>query len=134
MIYLHTCCGKLFNNYDSFKLEQRLHHQKQICLITAWKESELAGFKLGYALDQTTFYSWMGGVLEPYRRQGIARQLSELQHQWAKEQGFAKLRTKSKNQFKPMMHLNLQQGFDIIGTEPGREGEIKIVFEINLGQ
>ncbi|MBK7940001.1 MAG: GNAT family N-acetyltransferase [Lewinellaceae bacterium] len=29
-----------------------------------------------------TFYSWLGGVLPEYRRQGVATQLMQHQHDW----------------------------------------------------
>ncbi|MEL7415032.1 MAG: hypothetical protein AAGJ92_03965, partial [Pseudomonadota bacterium] len=33
------------------------------------------GFKVGYGESEPTFYSAKGGVLEPYRRRGIAKRL-----------------------------------------------------------
>ena len=94
---------------------------------------QLIGFKLGYLLDSHTFYSWMGGVKQEFRKQGVAKELALMQLEWAKAQGFSKIRTKSKNQFKPMMIFNLKQGFDIVGTELGYQDEVKIIFEKDIG-
>ncbi|PSQ78895.1 MAG: hypothetical protein BRD35_00190 [Bacteroidetes bacterium QH_7_62_13] len=43
--------------------------------IVGWSAGTPVGFKLGYRLDETTFYSAKGGVREAYRRNGIARAL-----------------------------------------------------------
>ncbi len=46
-----------------------------ILMLAGWSEGTAVGFKLGYRLDDTTFYSAKGGVKEAYRRRGVARAL-----------------------------------------------------------
>lgn len=46
-----------------------------ILLLVAWSGETPVGFKIGYRLDDETFYSAKGGVCEAYRRNSIARAL-----------------------------------------------------------
>lgn len=43
-----------------------------LVILLASVAGEPAGFKIGYGLDRKVYYSAKGGVLEPYRRRGIA--------------------------------------------------------------
>lgn len=115
---------------DFFK--QRLIEKENIISIIAYHKQKPVGFKIGYHYNESTFYSWVGGVLPNYRKQGIAKQLAKLQENWAKQQGYTKLRTKSMNRFKPMMILNLKNGFDIQQIYTNDNGQTKIVFEKEL--
>ena len=101
-------------------------------LLIAFHGARPVGFKAGYALDATVFYSWLGGVLPEYRRQGIARQLLDYQHDWCRRSGFTCIRTKTLNQWKGMLLLNLQNGFDITHTYKDSAGRLKIVLEKEL--
>lgn len=96
------------------------------------EKSEIVGFKIGYHYNYSTFYSWVGGVKLAFRNQGIALRLSQLQEERVRQKGYTKLRTKSMNRFKPMMILNLKNGFDITQIYTNDFGQTKIVFEKNL--
>ena len=72
------------------------------------------------------------GVLPTYRNQGVAKKLAQLQEQRAKKDSFIKLRTKSMNSYKPMMILNLNNGFDIVSVYTNTANQTKIVFEKNM--
>ncbi len=74
------------------------------------------GYKIGYEEKPDSFFSWVGGVHPAFRNQGIATQLLRNQHEWALSQGYTYITTRSNNAYKPMMRLNLKEGFDIIGT------------------
>jgi GNAT superfamily N-acetyltransferase len=64
-------------NIDIFDDEHIINtfDRDDILIIVGWSAGTPAGFKLGYRLDETTFYSAKGGVREAYRRNGIARAL-----------------------------------------------------------
>ena len=51
---------------------------------------------------------------------------------YLKEKGYQRIRTKSMNRFKPMMILNLKNGFDIVQVYTNDSGQTKIVFEKDL--
>ena len=118
--------------FDDYKLDffkNRIRQKEDLIIILCSQHSQLLGFKIGYRYNDTTFYSWVGGVLPESRNTGIAKQLAQLQEKGVKEKGYLKIRTKSMNRFKPMMILNLKNGFDITKTYTNDKGQIKIVFE-----
>ena len=115
---------------DIFK--KRLTTKKNVLSLIAYKDNQPIGFKVGYRYNEYTFYSWVGGILKNLRNQGFAAKLAELQENWAKKNGYSKLRTKSMNRFKPMMILNLKNGFDIKQVYTNGSGQTKIIFEKNI--
>lgn len=121
--------------FEDAKLDffvDRIHSKEDLIINLCYDASELIGFKVGYQYDENTLYSWVGGVLSEYRKQGIAQQLMEFQHSAAKEKGYQKVRTKSMNRFKPMIILNLKNGFDIQQVYTNDSGQTKIIFEKRL--
>ncbi|MDT7831530.1 GNAT family N-acetyltransferase [Flavobacteriaceae bacterium S356] len=121
--------------FEDAKLDffvDRVQTKENLIIILCYHENELIGFKLGYRYNDHTFYSWVGGVLPRFRKQGIAQKLMELQHSSAKKKGYQKARTKSMNRFKPMMILNLKNGFEIVKIYTNDSGQTKIIFEKSL--
>jgi predicted GNAT superfamily acetyltransferase len=129
LIKLYT---EIFIDADVEFFKQRISEQQDLFTILAFANDDLIGFKIGYPYNNTTFYSWIGGVKSTFRNQGIASSLAKLQEVYAKKEGFEKLRTKSMNDFKPMMILNLKNGFDIVKFYTNTKEQTKIVFEKNL--
>ena len=74
-------------------------------------------FKIGYPLDQETFYSWLGGVLPGYRHRGIARKLLEYQETHVIERGFRQLSVKSMNRYPSMIRLLVKNRYKIEKVE-----------------
>lgn len=122
----------IFEDYKLDFFKNRIHEKEDLLIGLCYKESQLAGFKIGYRYSDTTFYSWVGGVLPEQRNYGIAKQLAQLQEERVREKGYVKIRTKSMNRFKPMMILNLKNGFDIKSVYTNDVGQTKIVFEKTL--
>lgn len=130
---LQAIYTQIFEDADATFFEHRFKTQTNFLSVLAFTEDDkLVGFKIGYRYDTTTFYSWVGGVLPNYRQQGIARQLAKRQEQWAKQNGYTKIRTKSMNRFKPMLILNLKNGFDIVKVYTNDKQQTKIVFEKDI--
>lgn len=100
------------------KFERRLNNKDNLILI-AVKDKKVVAYKIGYALSDTTFYSWLGGVLPQYRRQGIATKLREYQESWAKQAGYLEIEVKSMNCFPAMLTLLITNGYHIFGYEHG---------------
>ena len=90
-----------------------VHHK----ILVAFVEDRPVGFKMGYALDQLTFYSWMGGVLPEFRRLGIAARLAANQEQWAGQNGYRIIKLKTRNIHKRMLIFALKSGFLIEDVE-----------------
>ncbi|MEZ9655589.1 GNAT family N-acetyltransferase [Vibrio splendidus] len=91
-------------------LSERLTGKTNLILV-AEEAGVLLGFKIGYELDQQTFYSWFGGVLPLARNKGVAQAQLDAQEQWVKQQGYEQLKVKSRNQFPAMLRLLLRNGY-----------------------
>jgi len=127
IIKLHT---RIFCESDD--LAGRLREKPELRIDVALDEDKVIGYKIGYALNREQFYSWLGGVDAEYRNLGIASELMEQQHRFAKESGYKAIQTKTKNKWRSMLILNIKCGFDIIGTYTDSEGEPKIILEKSL--
>ena len=126
-------CHEVLIDFNEDKFTKRFSTQKNTSIICFYYEQELVGFKVGYELDETKYYSWMGGVSNAHRKLGVALALTNEQHAWAKAQGYELIQTKSDNRHKAMMVLNLKTGFDIVGTEKTLLSPVlKILFEKKL--
>jgi len=119
--------------HDAQEYQKRLGSAPHLILV-ARCEGNLAGFKVGYErTSDGSFYSWMGGVLEDYRRLGIAHKLADAQDAWALNQNYNMIKFKTKNRLKAMQKFALQRGFTMIAFEPNEDaGESKIWYERKL--
>lgn len=123
---------KLFKWHEK-ELMNTFENHSRFFLLTAKIDGNLVGFKVGYELDRSKFHSWLGGVDPDYRRFGVATLLMEEQHAWAKASGYRFIQTKTKNEFRNMLRLNLKHGFEISGLETSASnGEMKIVLRKKL--
>ncbi|MBE8563847.1 GNAT family N-acetyltransferase [Vibrio sp. OPT20] len=91
-------------------LSERLAGKTSLILV-AEEAGVLLGFKIGYELDENTFYGWFGGVSPLARNKGVAQAQLDAQEQWAQEQGYKQLKVKSRNQFPAMLRLLLRNGY-----------------------
>jgi GNAT superfamily N-acetyltransferase len=73
------------------------------------------GFLLGFELKPRVFFLWFLGVLASQRRQGIASQLLDALHEWARQNDYELVRCECFNQQRPMLHLALNQEYDVVG-------------------
>lgn len=99
------------------QIAQRLTGKQHLLLVAYAGEQPLA-YKLGYALDDQEFYSWLGAVIPQYRGHGIAKLLLFKQEQWCRQQGFAAIRVKSRNRFNTMLLMLISHGYHIVKCEP----------------
>ena len=91
-------------------LSERLAGKTSLILV-AEEAGVLLGFKIGYELDENTFYSWFGGVSSLARNKGVAQAQLDVQELWVKQQGYQQLKVKSRNQFPAMLRLLLRNGY-----------------------
>ena len=90
--------------------------------------NELVGYKLGYWLDSTRYYSWLGGVVPGHRRQGVARALLRHQESEVVAAGGKTILIKSMNKYPGMLIMLISNGYQIIGFENQGNNEEKIHF------
>ncbi len=112
---LHSLAKQVFGGLSRDKLEWPLSHMPDPSVHIA-RASGLVGFKLGYALAPRVYYSWLGGVDEEHRRQGIALRLTRDQHEWARGNGYSEIETGMVPSNTAMLSLNLKAGFQVTGT------------------
>lgn len=118
--------------FDIAKIRQKLSDKKSLLLV-AYVGQMPVGFKLGYSLKDSVFYSWLGGVLPNFRKIGLAKALMHIQHQKIEAMGFKTVQTKTKNSFQEMLILNIKTGFSIIEVyQDPRESEPTLVLEKKL--
>jgi len=91
------------------------------------------GFFLGFELKPTVFYAWFYGVIPEFRRQGIASQLMDAVHSWARQNDYEAIRFECHNQHRPMLHLAIAKEYDIVGIrwDPDRGANL-VLFERSL--
>lgn len=104
-------------NYGEASYLQRLSNTQYLILV-AEKDHQVIGFKVGYDRYQDgSFYSWLGGVLPEYRKDGIAAQLAGEQEKWVSEQGFSSITLRTRNRFRAMLIFALKNDFLIENIE-----------------
>ncbi len=119
--------------HQAAEYERRLKNVNHLILIS-YNKNNPVGFKVGYEREQDgSFYSWMGAVSPDYRQFGIAKRLANYQETWARENGYTKIKMKTRNRLKPMLIFALKNGFMItkVETKPSLE-EHRILLEKTL--
>jgi ribosomal protein S18 acetylase RimI-like enzyme len=92
-----------------------------------------AGFFLGFELKPDTFFAWFYGVLPEFRRSGIGSQLMEAAQSWAAQHEYEYIRLECHNQHRPMLHLAIDLGYDIVGIRWDTDrGANLVICEKNL--
>jgi GNAT superfamily N-acetyltransferase len=84
-------------------------------LLVASVDEHAVGFFTGFELKPTVFFAWLYGVLPDFRRAGIASQMVDAAHSWAFEHDYQSIRFECHNQHRPMLHLAIAHGYDIVG-------------------
>jgi GNAT superfamily N-acetyltransferase len=113
---------------ESFK--RRFRGRYNVLQLVARLQDKPVGFFLGFELKPTVFFAWFYGVLPDFRRQGIASQLMDAVHAWARQNDYESIRFECHNQHRPMLHLAIALGYDIVGIrwDPDR-GDNLVIFE-----
>ncbi|MEM6524632.1 MAG: GNAT family N-acetyltransferase [Bacteroidota bacterium] len=132
VIKIAASIPEFIDPYSKKEYKQRLEGRNFLILVATIKDIPV-GFKLGYNLHNTIFYSWFGGVIPNQRKLGIAKKLAKRQEDWAQENGFKKIRVKTRNSFTPMLLFTIKSGFRIIDLERKLEtSEHRILLEKEL--
>lgn len=88
--------------------------RRDLVMLMAFAGEQAVGFKIGYGENRTTFYSAKGGVLEAWRRRGVARQLLEEMVEQARTLGYRRFAYDTFPNMHPgMAMLGLTEGFRV---------------------
>lgn len=105
------------DRYGHEVYEARLAAPSSLVLVATHGE-ELVGFKAGYdRYRDGSWYSWMGGVIAPWRGRGVAQQLLDAQERWVREQGYEILYVKTRNRHKRMIAFLAANDYDVLRVE-----------------
>jgi GNAT superfamily N-acetyltransferase len=118
---------------DAEGFRRRFRGRYNVLMLLARLDDRPVGFFIGFELKPGVFFSWFYGVIPEYRRQGIASQLMDAVHSWAKQNEYDSVRMECHNQHRPMLHLAIALGYDIVGMrwDPDR-GDNLVIFEKGL--
>jgi GNAT superfamily N-acetyltransferase len=100
---------------DEEHFQRRYQGRHNIVQMVARLDDRAVGFVLGFELKPRVFFTWFYGVIGPNRRQGIASQLMEALHSWAKQNDYESIRCECFNRQRGMLHLALSHDYDIVG-------------------
>ncbi|KZY44975.1 hypothetical protein A3733_14555 [Pseudoalteromonas shioyasakiensis] len=98
------------------KLQAKCADVEHLALV-AYIDNEPVAYKLGYALDSNTFYSWLGAVVPKCRGNGIAQALLNAQETWVQEHNYRAIKVKSMNCFPAMLSMLIKNSYAIVGYE-----------------
>jgi GNAT superfamily N-acetyltransferase len=131
IVHLYNQIFRPQRDLDTFR--RRYRGRYNVLQLLARVNDRPCGFFLGFELKPTVFFAWFYGVIPDFRRQGIASQLMEAVHSWAKENDYEAIRFECHNQHRPMLHLAIAKEYDIVGIrwDPDR-GDNLVLFEKTL--
>jgi GNAT superfamily N-acetyltransferase len=126
--YLYNQIFRPHRDMESFR--RRFQGRYNVLMLLARIQDRPVGFFLGFELKPTVYFGWFYGVIPEYRRQGIASQLMDAVHAWARQNDYESVRFECHNQHRPMLHLAIALGYDIVGIrwDPDR-GDNLVIFE-----
>ena len=116
-------------NETSEHLSTFFQSQTRVFICLAFDEERVVGFKIGVEDAPRSFESWRGGVVDTARRQGIATELLQLQHNWCELHGFRVIKTTTNNSNIPMLILNLRNGFQVVGSFVNQNKRLQLLLE-----
>lgn len=101
-------------------------------IILAYYNKRPIGYIIGYDdsnNSKSTFYCWLAGVDYQYRRKGALTALMNYLYTWSKENGYKKLRIKTRNRYKEMLSYLVKNNWNFLSVE--EKGTIED-YRINL--
>jgi GNAT superfamily N-acetyltransferase len=100
---------------DEDEFLRRYQGRHNVVQMVARLGGRAVGFVIGFELKPRVFFLWFMGVLGSHRRQGVASQLLDAVHHWAKDNDYESVRIECFNWQRPMLHLALNNEYDVIG-------------------
>lgn len=123
----------IFGADDRLDSRWRMQNMPDVCAVAARSGKDLIGFKVGYAVTATRYYSWLGGVHPEHRQSGIAGVLMRRQHAWIASRGYQVIETEVIQSNHRMSHLNERAGFLAAGVRFDK-AQPRIIYRKPLGR
>lgn len=108
-----------FDGKDTTKEDfEKRYVGKDNLIIVAYYKNIPIGYIIGYDRDNDgSFYCWMAGVDNNYRRLGALTTLMNYQMNWAKNKGYTKLKIRTRNNRREMLSFLVKNGFNFVSVE-----------------
>ncbi len=105
-------------NLNKEYFENRYQNKEHVKIVAYLNDSPI-GYIVGYDKfnDGESFYVWMAGVDYKYRRKGALTKLMQYQIDWAKRQGYSKLKIKTRNARREMLSFLVKNEFNFTEVE-----------------
>lgn len=103
--------------FIKFKIEdfENRYGSMNKMIIVAYYGEIPAGYIVGYDRDNDgSFYVWLAGVDDRYRRKGLLSALMKYQIEWAKKHGYNKLKLKTRNSCREMLAFLVKNNFNFV--------------------
>jgi GNAT superfamily N-acetyltransferase len=100
---------------DEEYFRQRFDGRHDVSMFVAMLDRQHVGFTIGFELRPMTYFCWLCGVLPDARRLGVATQLMQAEQAFAVDHGYNIIRFEAQNQHRPMLHLAITEGYDLVG-------------------
>ena len=110
----------------------RMSSMPDVSAFLAIASGRIVGFKVGYAMSQRKYYSWLGGVDPAFRRHGIASALMQRQHEWIAVRGYTVVETSANQENTAMAQANLRHGFSVCGMRV-EAARTQVLYSKSLG-
>jgi GNAT superfamily N-acetyltransferase len=119
---------------DKEFFRRRFQGRHNVSMLVALVDDQPLGFIIGFETIPSTYFTWLCGVLPEHRRTGVATQLIQAQVGLANEHHYSTLRFECQNQHRPMLHVAITEGFDLVGIrwEISTASNV-VIFEKDLG-
>lgn len=120
---------------DAEWFRRRFQGRNSVLRLVIRVDGQPQGFFLGYELKPDMFYAWFYGVLPEARRAGLGSLLMDAAHLEAQKQNYKWIRLECENTHRPMLHLAIELGYDVVGLRWDAERKVNvIIFEKLLGE
>lgn len=108
-----------FDGKDTTKEDfEKRYVGKDNLIIVAYYKNIPIGYIIGYDRDNDgSFYCWMAGVDNNYRRLGALTSLMNYQMNWAKKKGYNKLKIRTRNNRREMLSFLVKNDFNFVSVE-----------------
>lgn len=108
-----------FDGKDTTKEDfEKRYVGKDNLIIVAYYKNIPIGYIIGYDRDNDgSFYCWMAGVDNNYRRLGALTALMNYQMNWAKNKGYNKLKIRTRNNRREMLSFLIKNDFNFVSVE-----------------
>lgn len=134
VVYILNHIPEFDNLFYAKQLKERLSKSEYIILLAVFAGKPVACTIAYNRYFDGSIYNWLGGVLPPFRCQGIAQLLNERLEKEAKRNFFQSIRIKTRNKHKGMLMFALKSGFHICGFEANNvyeDSKIELIKYLN---